>query len=590
MSTPEKPKKSFYQDQIQQNPALLDYMDQSSGFSFNNIISTGASGIWNFINLIYLKFFGDNTDYELAKIELGFPRDEPILPAYMREPWERLERQQQQKREQTGDPNAKLEPDDPKDREALDDAVQTIITNVAPTNLTNKFLSQNDKHPLIKQAVDAANDYNLAHPDNPVPHMIVVNLISVESGWNPSAKNGKSSATGLGQLTKAAALEMGLSVKDPDERLDPEKNLAATVGYLGKLQAQFGNTTNAILSYYMGQGVVNDLADIMGKTPKDISGQEALRFLSDLDARHDELRAAAKGKPDDSPAAQKLATFEKRKERFQEGYNYYNKVYGPENRSSNMKPWTDFAKAHGIKLTPEPKSQPEGNGTLVLRLPIEDKITSPWGRRTHPVTGEQGKMHRGIDIRAQTPVPLHVSSQAQVVSVSSESRTPKFGNTVVLSHGYGVYTQYAHLSQINVKPGDTLDASSPEFARTGSTGRGTGPHLDYSVIIVRDGVAYNVDPEKAMGMDLSQEANRKTLIDDAIARVGPKAARAYNNAPRIQNSAYRHDKDASIYASRTEETRSTFAQAGAETTGAPTAPPVTDRDPTADRSVEVAPT
>ena len=71
------------------------------------------------------------------------------------------------------------------------------------------------------------------------------------------------------------------------------------------------------------------------------------------------------------------------------------------------------------------------------------------------------------------------------------------GNTVVLDHGYGLFSYYAHLSEISVKEGDIL-AQGKVLGKVGATGRVTGPHLHWAVKLDEA----NVDPFSLAALDL----------------------------------------------------------------------------------------
>lgn len=95
----------------------------------------------------------------------------------------------------------------------------------------------------------AANKHGL-------PPAILSALIHAESSGRSQVKANSTSATGLGQLVKGTAIEMGLRVDDMvDERLDPEKNIYASAKYLSKLNDDFGgDITKAIMAYHEGPG------------------------------------------------------------------------------------------------------------------------------------------------------------------------------------------------------------------------------------------------------------------------------------------------------------------------------------------------
>lgn len=102
------------------------------------------------------------------------------------------------------------------------------------------------------------------------------------------------------------------------------------------------------------------------------------------------------------------------------------------------------------------------------------QITSSYGWRTHPITGRQ-HLHGGIDIAAPNGTPI-LASKAGVVVISQYGSS--YGNYVVLSHPDGTRTLYAHMSQRNVSPGDTV-SQGQTIGLVGSTGSSTGNHLHF---------------------------------------------------------------------------------------------------------------
>jgi len=103
------------------------------------------------------------------------------------------------------------------------------------------------------------------------------------------------------------------------------------------------------------------------------------------------------------------------------------------------------------------------------------KITSPYGPRRHPITGELGRMHNGIDYGGQFPV---LSAGPGVVR--SEGYNSSAGNWVVIDHGF-VHTAYYHgATRTHLKPGQRVNTG--DFIYTsGTTGSSTGNHLHFEV-------------------------------------------------------------------------------------------------------------
>lgn len=99
-------------------------------------------------------------------------------------------------------------------------------------------------------------------------------------------------------------------------------------------------------------------------------------------------------------------------------------------------------------------------------------ITSPFGWRSHPVTGKY-TFHTGIDIGYEYGTPIRAMMGGQVVYAAVYGG---YGNCVILEHSNGDHTLYAHCSSIDVFNGEHVNKGDV-IARVGSTGVSTGPHL-----------------------------------------------------------------------------------------------------------------
>ncbi len=127
--------------------------------------------------------------------------------------------------------------------------------------------------------------------------------------------------------------------------------------------------------------------------------------------------------------------------------------------------------------------------SLPFRSPLDHywEITSPYGYRTHPVTGEW-EFHKGLDVRAPIGTPLYAAEKG-VISQTAE--LDNYGIIIILKHRGGYETRYAHLDEIYVKEGDSVERGFM-IGRSGNTGISTGPHLHFE--IRRNGET--VDPVK----------------------------------------------------------------------------------------------
>ena len=108
--------------------------------------------------------------------------------------------------------------------------------------------------------------------------------------------------------------------------------------------------------------------------------------------------------------------------------------------------------------------------------PTQGWVTSDFGVRLDPYNADRS-MHQGLDISTPHGQPVQTPSDGTVVFNGTEGG---YGKVLVIDHGYGVKTRYAHLSETVVRLGERV-ARGQKVAAVGNTGRSTGPHLHYEV-------------------------------------------------------------------------------------------------------------
>ncbi len=110
--------------------------------------------------------------------------------------------------------------------------------------------------------------------------------------------------------------------------------------------------------------------------------------------------------------------------------------------------------------------------------PVRGWISSRFGYRISPFTGRR-ELHKGLDIVNRSGTPVVVTADGQVVFAGYKGG---YGKMVTVDHGLGKVTKYGHLSKITARSGDSV-VRGQELGLLGNTGRSTGPHLHYEVVV-----------------------------------------------------------------------------------------------------------
>lgn len=129
-----------------------------------------------------------------------------------------------------------------------------------------------------------------------------------------------------------------------------------------------------------------------------------------------------------------------------------------------------------LKQRQENQTLPADTERILLPPIPSPNLASPFGPRLHPIFGTV-RMHNGLDIDAAMGAPVRASADGEVVIAGWQGG---YGNTVVIDHGNGLGTLYAHQSSLLVEVGDEVEMGDV-IALAGSTGWSTGPHVHWEV-------------------------------------------------------------------------------------------------------------
>ena len=115
---------------------------------------------------------------------------------------------------------------------------------------------------------------------------------------------------------------------------------------------------------------------------------------------------------------------------------------------------------------------------LPSRWPVRGRVNSEFGNRKSPWT-QESEFHAGIDIGANRGTAVQAPAAGTVIFAGT---APEYGTTVIVDHGQDIKSLYGHLHQVNVKPGQRVERGAL-LAHSGNTGRSSGPHLHYEILV-----------------------------------------------------------------------------------------------------------
>ena len=145
-----------------------------------------------------------------------------------------------------------------------------------------------------------------------------------------------------------------------------------------------------------------------------------------------------------------------------------------------------------VPASPAPidnSAAPESRTEFIYPLMNPARISSRFGWRTHPLTGNR-RFHSGLDIAAPSGAPVVAAGSGTVISAGWNGG---YGKAIIIQHSDTQQTIYGHLSEVSVQPGQTI-AAGTVIGLVGSTGNSTGPHLHFESRMPTNGVWTAVDP------------------------------------------------------------------------------------------------
>jgi murein DD-endopeptidase MepM/ murein hydrolase activator NlpD len=223
-------------------------------------------------------------------------------------------------------------------------------------------------------------------------------------------------------------------------------------------------------------GFVSSYARMVWKTS---NYNSLVQEISTLRARYRSLQKT------NSEANNQLAQLQLLASEVSMAYGLKQKLEGPDDISSEGRlvptiPQTlaeyDFLRTANLSASAHRYQRPWQVNIRPGSWPVDGPLRSYFGDRTDPFSGE-GAFHTGVDIGAPQGAPVHAAADGVVLRAQWMGG---YGRMVIIDHGDGIQTYYAHLSRFSVVPGQEI-RQGEVVGLVGATGRASGPHLHYEV-------------------------------------------------------------------------------------------------------------
>lgn len=209
---------------------------------------------------------------------------------------------------------------------------------------------------------------------------------------------------------------------------------------------------------------------------------EIYNHLSNLKLLEKKIRIATNIEPSGEPVAGVGGTLPEEMDKVPDGGEMF--AYKLEVELSSLKKEIINTEGAYQNLLPSLEEREKYMKSIPLLWPVRGWVTSEFGFRYMPMF-ETHKFHQGIDIATRIGTSIIAPANGMVTFAGWEGT---YGKTIVIDHGYGIVTRYAHLSEIYVNMGKEVKRGEI-IGTVGDTGITTGPHLHYEVIV--NGVPVN---------------------------------------------------------------------------------------------------
>ncbi len=370
----------------------------------------------------------------------------------------------------------------------------SITTQIVSANSTSNL--QNQQSSIEQQIRDAQKDVENAKDDR---EKVVAELEVAEAEFqkaNAELETINSQVTQVKAELSAAeeAYEEATIKRDQQyENLKDRLSFMYEYGDVGYAQVLFESENvsdffkrveyiNAIIAYD------KDILSSLEETQKQID--EEIAIITQKKAEVESLQAQQKAKTQELQAKQ--ANKEKALAKINSDIDAQQDViYALEEENAKVEAMIKEAQRKAAQSGGNSSAYTYSGGQLAWPAPQYSRLSSDYGSRIHPITGKQ-QFHTGIDLASGYGTDL-VAAEAGVVITASYLNG--YGYTVIIDHGNGLSTLYAHCSTLDVKVGDTVTRGQ-RVAGTGSTGNSTGNHLHFEVRLNGS----HTDPKPYLGL------------------------------------------------------------------------------------------